>query len=117
MYLSGKWYSLVAKERNFQSTSESLDPSILSKHILAPILGITDEKTDKNISFFDGTISLSVLKNMVDSGEYNVAFILKPIDIDSLKKVSNNNEIMPPKSTYIEPKLRSGLTIYNLENK
>jgi len=54
---------------------------------------------------------------MVDSGEYNVAFILKPIDIDSLKKVSDNNEIMPPKSTYIEPKLRSGLTIYNLENK
>ncbi|MBJ10547.1 MAG: hypothetical protein CMP66_03700 [Flavobacteriales bacterium] len=117
MYLSGKWYSLVAKERNYQSTSESLDPSILSKYILAPILGITDEKTDKNISFFDGTISLSVLKNKVDSGEFNVAFILKPIDIDSLKKVSDNNEIMPPKSTYIEPKLRSGLTIYNLENK
>ena len=54
------------------------------------------------------------LKTKVDSGEYKVAFILKPIDIDSLKKVADNNEIMPPKSTYVEPKLRSGLTIYKL---
>ncbi len=117
MYLSGKWYSLVAKKRNYQSTAESLDPSILSKYILAPILGIKDEKTDKNISFYDGTIPLSVMKKKVDSGEYDIAFILKPIDIESLKKVSDNNEIMPPKSTYIEPKLRSGLTIYKLESK
>ena len=56
-----------------------------------------------------------MLKNKVDSGEYSIAFILKPIDIESLKKVSDNKEIMPPKSTYIEPKLRSGLTIYTLD--
>ena len=116
MYLSGEWYSLVAKKRKYQSISESLDPSILSKYILSPILGIKDEKTDKNVSFFDGTIDLSVIKDKVDSGEFSIAFILKPIDIESLKKVSDNNETMPPKSTYIEPKLRSGLTIYNLEN-
>ena len=115
MYLSGEWYSLVAKKRKYQSISESLDPSILSKYILSPILGIKDEKTDKNVSFFDGTIDLSVIKDKVDSGEFSIAFILKPIDIESLKKVSDNNETMPPKSTYIEPKLRSGLTIYNLE--
>ena len=115
MYLSGEWYSLVAKTRKYQSISESLDPSILSKYILSPILGIKDEKTDKNVSFFDGTIDLSVIKDKVDSGEFSIAFILKPIDIESLKKVSDNNETMPPKSTYIEPKLRSGLTIYNLE--
>ena len=72
------------------------------------------EKTDKNIIFLDGTIPLSDLKTQVDSGEYKVAFILKPIDINSLKKVADNNEIMPPKSTYVEPKLRSGLTIYKL---
>ena len=115
MYLSGKWYSLVAKTRNYQTISESLDPCILSKYILSPILGIKDEKTDKNVSFYDGTIDLSVLKDKVDSGEFSIAFILKPVDIESLKKVSDNNETMPPKSTYIEPKLRSGLTIYNLE--
>ena len=105
MYLSGKWYSLVAKERNFHSTSESLDPSILSKYILAPILGIKDEKTDKNISFFDGTTSLSVLKNKVDSGEFTIAFILKPIDIESLKRVSDNNEIMLLKALILNQNL------------
>tara|TARA_B100001741_G_C16555241_1_gene602352 strand:- start:11073 stop:12305 length:1233 start_codon:yes stop_codon:yes gene_type:complete len=115
MYFSGKWFSLISKSKNYQSTSTSLDPSILSANILSPILGITDEKTDKNISFYDGTIPLSVLKNKVNSGEYSIAFILKPIDIEALKKVADNMEIMPPKSTYIEPKLRSGLTIYTLD--
>ena len=114
MYLEGKWYSLIAHSKKYNSTFESLDPSILSENILSPILGITDEKTDKNITFLDGTIPLLEIKSKVDSGEYKIAFILKPIDIDSLKKVADNNEIMPPKSTYVEPKLRSGLTIYKL---
>lgn len=114
MYLEGKWYSLISHSKKYNSTFESLDPSILSENILSPILGITDEKTDKNITFLDGTIPLSDIKAKIDSGEYKVAFILKPIDIDSLKNVANNNEIMPPKSTYVEPKLRSGLTIYKL---
>ena len=114
MYLEGKWYSLITHSKKYNSTVESLDPSILSENILSPILGITDEKTDKNITFLDGTIPLLEIKSKVDSGEYKIAFILKPIDIDSLKKVADNNEIMPPKSTYVEPKLRSGLTIYKL---
>lgn len=114
MYLEEKWYSLIAHSKKYNSTFQSLDPSILSENILSPILGITDEKIDKNITFLDGTIPLSEIKSKVDSGEYKVAFILKPIDIDSLKKVADNNEIMPPKSTYVEPKLRSGLTIYKL---
>ena len=112
MYIDGKWYSLIASGENYNSTTASLDPSILSKNILNPILNITDEKTDKNISFLEGTIPLITLKKKVDDGEYTAAFILKPISIESIKKVANNNEIMPPKSTYVEPKLRSGLTIY-----
>ena len=115
MYLSGKWYSLVANIKNYKTTSESLDPSILSKNILDPILEISDEKTDKNISFYDGTIPLNQLKHKVDSGEYSIAFVLKAIGIESLKKVADGREIMPPKSTYIEPKIRSGLTIYTLD--
>jgi len=115
MYLGGNWYSLIAHFKKYNSTSESLDPSILSANILSPILGITDEKTDENISFYDGTIPLVELKEKVDNQEYSIAFILKPIDIESLKKVADNNEIMPPKSTYIEPKLRSGVTIYKLD--
>ena len=115
MYLNGKWYSLIASDVNCNSTTEALDPSILSRRILKPILNIVDEKTDRNISFLDGTIPLSTIKEKVDNQEYAVAFILKPISIDEIKQVANNTDIMPPKSTYVEPKLRSGLTIYPIE--
>ena len=115
MYLDGKWYSLIATEEKYSSTTESLDPSVLSKNILKPLLNIVDERTDKNISFLDGTIPLLAIKEKVDSGEYTVGFILKPISIAAIKKAADNNETMPPKSTYVEPKLRSGLTIYPIE--
>jgi len=112
MYLDGKWYSLIANEKRYDSTTSSLDPSILSDNILRPILEIVDERTDHNISFLEGTIPLSTIKDKVDSGEYAAGFVLKPISISAIKRVADNNEIMPPKSTYVEPKLRSGLTIY-----
>jgi uncharacterized protein (DUF1015 family) len=116
MYLAGKWYSLIVKKGIIQNDIVSqLDPAILSNTILSPILNIKDEKTDKNISFEAGTTPLSTIKNKIDSGEYAVAFILKPIPINSLKQVADNNLSMPPKSTYIEPKLRSGLIIYPLD--
>ena len=112
MYLDGKWYSLIANEKRYDSTTSSLDPSILSDNILRPILGIVDERIDQNISFLEGTIPLSTIKDKVDGGEYAAGFVLKPISISAIKRVADNNEIMPPKSTYVEPKLRSGLTIY-----
>jgi uncharacterized protein (DUF1015 family) len=116
MYIRGTWYSLVALPKNIEQDCVSkLDPAILSNNILAPILNITDEKTDKNISFESGTTPLSIIANKIDSGEYEIAFILKPISISALKGVADNNRFMPPKSTYIEPKLRSGLIIYSLE--
>ena len=116
MYIRGTWYSLVALPENIEQDCVSrLDPAILSNNILAPILNITDEKTDKNISFESGTTPLSKIAKKIDSGEYEIAFILKPISISALKEVADNNRFMPPKSTYIEPKLRSGLTIYSLE--
>jgi len=116
MYLSGDWYSLIAIASTVKQDCVSrLDPAILSNNILAPILNIIDEKTDKNIVFEAGTTPLSVIKNKVDAGEYQVAFILKPIPISALKEVADNNLSMPPKSTYIEPKLRSGLIIYPLD--
>ena len=116
MYLSGDWYSLIAIASTVkQDCVNKLDPAILSNKILAPILNITDEKTDKNIVFEAGTTPLSEIKNKVDSKEFEVAFILKPIPINALKEVADNNLSMPPKSTYIEPKLRSGLIIYPLD--
>ena len=116
MYLSCDWYSLTAITSTVKKDCVSrLDPAILSNNILAPILNITDEKTDKNIVFEAGTTPLSEIKNKVDSGEFAVAFILKPIPINALKEVADNKLSMPPKSTYIEPKLRSGLIIYPLD--
>ena len=116
MYIRETWYSLVALPGNIEQDCVSkLDPAILSNNILAPILNITDEKTDENISFESGTTPLSKIAKKIDSGEYEIAFILKPISISALKEVADNNRFMPPKSTYIEPKLRSGLTIYSLE--
>ena len=115
MYLNNQWYSLIVKKENHTSISSNLDPSILSNNILKPILNIIDERTDKNISFLNGNIPLYTIKEKVDNGEYAVAFILKPISMNSIKQVADNNETLPPKSTYVEPKLRSGLTIYPIE--
>ena len=114
MYLNKKWYSLIIKKQKYTSISKSLDPSILSENILNPILNIIDERTNKDIKSLNGTIPLKTIKKLVDCGEYAVAFILKPIPISLIKQVADNNETMPPKSTYVEPKLRSGLTIYPL---
>ena len=116
MYLKGKSYLLNAKKDSFHNDCiNRLDPVILSNNILKPILNIIDEKTDKNIKFISGNIPFSELRKLVDSEEYQVAFILKPIPISTIKEVADRNKFMPPKSTYIEPKLRSGLTIYPLD--
>ena len=95
---------------------EHLDPAILSKNILNPIHGIKDIRNDKRIAFLDGKQGSIGLERAVDSGNFSVAFALKPITFEQLKQVADQEKIMPPKSTYIEPKLRSGLTIYQLND-
>lgn len=117
MYLAGQWYSLTALETSFNRMHcvEKLDPAILSKNILSPVLGIHDLRTDKRISFINGTLGNITLEQAVDSGKYAIAFALKPIAVDELKEVADASESMPPKSTYIEPKLRSGLLIYTID--
>ena len=116
MYLDGKCFLLTAKKGSYSNDCVNrLDPAILSNNILSPILNITDEKTNKNIIFESGKTPLSEIKEKVDSGEFTVAFILKSIPFNAIKEVADKNKFMPPKSTYIEPKLRSGLTIYSLD--
>lgn len=117
MFIGGNWYSLIAKSSTFDRKDSvgKLDPSILSENILSPILGIHDLRTDKRLSFMDGTRGKDALENAVSSGEYAVAFRLKSIKVDQLKDVAEEKKSMPPKSTYIEPKLRSGLLIYSIE--
>jgi uncharacterized protein (DUF1015 family) len=118
MYLDKSWYGLVALEGSFKAsdTVECLDPDILSKNILHPLHGIKDIRNDKRIHFLDGQQGLEGLERAVDSGKFRVAFALKPITVAQLKSVADDNRIMPPKSTFIEPKLRSGLTIYKISD-
>ena len=99
-------------KKKYNKNSNKLDPSILSFFILKPLLNIIDERTDKNITFVEGNVSTKELKKQVDNSNYKVAFILKPIIIDDIKKIADKGNTLPPKSTYVEPKLRSGLTIY-----
>jgi len=114
MYLDGKWYKLAAKTGSYDPRDPvgHLDADILSKNLLAPILGVDNIKTDKRISFLPGTEGMDGLKQKVDQGSFDVAFGLFPVSIEQIKTVADAGAAMPPKSTYIEPKLRSGLTIY-----
>lgn len=117
MYLNKKWYSLIVKENIFDAKDpvESLDVAILTNHILSPILDIHDLKTDKRIGFIPGIKGSEELKSQVDEGKAAVAFGLYPITMEHLKWIADTNNIMPPKSTWVEPKMRSGLVIYSFE--
>lgn len=118
MYLAGKWYSLTAKKETYSEDDivGNLDARILTKNVLTPILGITDVKTDNRLEFMEGTKGAEGLQQKVDNEETVVAFGLYPVSIEQLKAVADANDIMPPKSTWIEPKMRSGLTIYSLKD-
>ena len=117
-YCSGKWYRLeLARKVNQADPVESLDPWILNEFVLTPIWGITDLKTDRRISFRGGHIDPVKLQRDVDNGKFAALFTLYPVGVEQLKDVADAHEIMPPKSTWIEPKLRSGLTIFNLESE
>ena len=115
MYLDGEFYSLILKdENNFESVLESLDAQILYEKVLQPILGITDLRNDERIDYIPGNQSVVTIKEVVDEGEFALGFMLFPSEISEIKALADHNLIMPPKSTYIEPKFRSGLVIYEL---
>lgn len=117
MYLKGKWYILNADPEQIPSDPVgSLDVSILQENLLIPILGIKDVRTDSRIDFIGGIRGLSELERRVDTGEMAVAFSMYPTAMEELMSVADANLIMPPKSTWFEPKLRSGLFIHSLEN-
>ena len=113
MYLEGDWYQLNALPNTYNDNDpiESLDVTVLSNHILDPIFGIKDQRTDTRIDFVGGIRGLAELQNRVDSGEMKIAFALFPATLDQLINIADAGEIMPPKSTWFEPKLKSGLVI------
>lgn len=116
MYLDGQWYRLIAKAGIWDESNvvESLDVSILQSNLLDPLLGIKDPRTDKRIDFVGGIRGLGELQKRVDSGREAVAFAMYPTSMDELIGIADAGEIMPPKSTWFEPKLRSGLFIHPL---
>lgn len=118
MYLDGHWYELNAKENTYNDTDPIgvLDVTILSEHVLNAILGITNLRTDKRIDFVGGIRGLKELKKRVDSGEMAVAFALYPVTMKQLTDIADTGNIMPPKTTWFEPKLRSGLVVHKLED-
>lgn len=118
MYLNKNWYLLKTRDSVNASSSlsdsiaETLDVSILQDFLLNPVLGIEDQRTDKNIDFIGGIRGTKELERLVDSGKAASAFSLYPVSVEDLMKISDAGEIMPPKSTWFEPKLRDGLLIH-----
>ena len=117
MYLGGKWYSLTAKPGNYNDNDPigCLDVTVLSDLVLAPILDITDLRNSKRIDFVGGIRGLGELKRRVDKGEMKVAFALYPVSMKQLIDIADTGNIMPPKTTWFEPKLRSGLVVHSLD--
>ncbi len=115
MYLDSKWYVLTSKEGTYTNDPIGvLDISILSKNILERFLNIQDQRTDKRIDFVGGIRGLNELGKRVDSGEMKVAFSLYPVSIEQLFDIADSGNVMPPKTTWFEPKLRDGLLTHLL---
>jgi uncharacterized protein (DUF1015 family) len=117
MYMNGKWYALEAKTGTYNDNDPigCLDVTLLSEHVLGHILEIRDLRNSKRIDFVGGIRGLNELKRRVDSGEMAVSFALYPVSMDQLIRIADTGNIMPPKTTWFEPKLRSGLVLHCLE--
>ena len=117
MYLKGRWHRLTARDRIYVGKSKigQLDVSILQDNILKPLLGIQDPRTDRRIKFVGGVRGMKELERLVDSGQFGVAFSMYPPTLSQLMDIADAGEIMPPKSTWFEPKLRSGIFVHPLE--
>jgi len=115
MYLDGKWHGLSWPDVDADSPIDRLDVSVLQDRLLEPLLGIDDPRTNDRIDFVGGIRGTAELEKRVDSGDWAVAFSVYPVTCDQLMDIADAGEIMPPKSTWFEPKLRSGLFIYTLD--
>jgi uncharacterized protein (DUF1015 family) len=117
IYMNGKWYALEAKTGTYNDNDpiDCLDVTLLSRHVLDGILGIKDLRNSKRIDFVGGIRGLGELKRRVDSGDMAAAFALYPVTMDQLIRIADTGNIMPPKTTWFEPKLRSGLVLHSLD--
>jgi uncharacterized protein (DUF1015 family) len=120
MYLDHTWYRLTIKPKiaytNQRDPVKSLDISVLQGNILGPFFGIDDPRTSDDIDFIGGIRGLEELVRLVDSGKFRVAFAIYPVSIQELMNIADAGKVMPPKSTWFEPKLRSGLLVHTLDD-
>jgi uncharacterized protein (DUF1015 family) len=118
MYTGGKWYGLTLRDAAARTLSDdptaALDVSLLQDNLLAPVLGVADPRTDKRIDFVGGIRGTPELERLVNEGRAAVAFALFPTSIEDLLRVSDAGGVMPPKSTWFEPKLRDGILIHTI---
>ena len=116
MYLEGEFYSLyLRKNYPFTNSLSELDTQILFVTILKPILGIEDLRNDKRIDYSHGKNGMAYVKGKVDEGAFKIGFGMLPVNVEEMKQIADEGLTMPPKSTYIQPKLRSGVTIYEFQ--
>ena len=117
IYLAGKWYRLTLDPASIEDLElpDSLDAQLLHERILSPCLGVGDPRTDHRLDFVGGIRGTDALQARVDQGEAAIAFALVPTTLDQLLAVSDTGQIMPPKTTWFEPKLRSGLFLHTLD--
>ena len=118
MNIEGSWYLLQCKDEIIEKGHPvaCLDAEILTQFILTPILGIKDLKTDPTIEFIPGNLGLNAIIQPIQLNKAKIGFVLFPVTMEQVKRVADHQMIMPPKSTWVEPKLRSGLTIYEIES-
>jgi uncharacterized protein (DUF1015 family) len=119
VYVDGRWFRVTAKGEppGTGGPASGLDVAILTDRVLGPILGIGDIRTDPRIEFVGGIRGMDELEKRVDSGEYAVAFALYPTAIEEIMEIADAGSVMPPKSTWFEPKLRSGMVIHSLDDE
>jgi uncharacterized protein (DUF1015 family) len=115
MFVSGKWFDLAWEVPESADVVSSLDVSVLQDRFLAPVLGIDDPRTSPRISFMGGIRGLDELAERVTSGRDSIAFSMYPVTVDEMMAIADADAIMPPKSTWFEPKLRSGLFVHSLD--
>jgi uncharacterized protein (DUF1015 family) len=117
MYMDGRWTKLTIKAENvdLEDPVKSLDISYLQDQLLSPFFGIADPRTSEDIDFIGGIRGMEELVRLVDSGKFEVAFAMYPVSVTELMNIADSGQVMPPKSTWFEPKLRSGLLVHTLD--
>lgn len=115
MYLDGDWYECTRPLDDCESPLDALDVAVLQKQVLEPVLGITDPRGDARLQYLGGARPVSDLEKLVDRGKYRVAFAMQPVRVETVLSIADANGVMPPKSTWFEPKLLSGLVVHTFE--